>query len=141
MIWLDGAAQSCYRALVWAGGWWCHQLPARSPHLWGVQLPLCWRCTGILAGTFLLFGWLVWKRRAPSLGLSLALALLLPLDVLHAVLTRGEGDNARRLLTGILWGIFGTPLFLHLFKRAAAARRSPARPPAPSLNSTNTISR
>ncbi|MCA1566720.1 MAG: DUF2085 domain-containing protein [Acidobacteria bacterium] len=120
MIIFDGAAQSFYRALMWAGGWWCHQLPARSPHLWGAQLPLCWRCTGILVGAFALLGWLVWRRRVPPLRLSLALALLLPLDVLHAVLTGGQGDNARRLLTGVLWGIFGTSLFLRFVKHAAA---------------------
>ena len=105
---------------MWAGSWWCHQLPARSPQPWGVQLPLCWRCTGILAGALLLLGWLVWKKRVPPLALAVALALLMPLDVLHAVATGGQGNNARRLLTGVLWGIFGTSLFLHLVKHAAA---------------------
>src|SRR5258708_27186713 len=28
----------------------CHQLPARSFHLWSVPLPVCARCTGIYAG-------------------------------------------------------------------------------------------
>jgi len=123
----DGAAQSFYRALMWAGGWWCHQLPARSPQAWGVQLPLCWRCTGILFGTLALFGWLLWKKRVPPARLSLALALLLPLDVLHAVVTGGEGNNARRLATGALWGMFASALFLRLVKRAAA-RLSRDRP-------------
>jgi uncharacterized membrane protein len=116
----DEAARSFYRALMWAGSWWCHQLPARSPHVWGAQLPLCWRCTGILIGTLSLLGWLLWKKRVPPFRLSLAFALLLPLDVLHAVVTGGQGDNARRLLTGVLWGIFGSSLFLHLVKHAAA---------------------
>lgn len=28
----------------------CHQIPARSFHLWGVQMPVCARCVGIYAG-------------------------------------------------------------------------------------------
>src|SRR5207237_2519841 len=28
----------------------CHQLPARSFHLWGVSFPVCARCTGIYTG-------------------------------------------------------------------------------------------
>jgi uncharacterized membrane protein len=28
----------------------CHQRPARSFHLWSVQLPVCARCTGLYVG-------------------------------------------------------------------------------------------
>jgi uncharacterized membrane protein len=28
----------------------CHQLPARSFHLWGAQMPVCARCTGLYLG-------------------------------------------------------------------------------------------
>jgi uncharacterized membrane protein len=120
-----------YRALMYAGGWWCHQLPARSPHLFGAQMPLCWRCTGILFGALALFGWLLTKKRLPPLLPCLLLAPLLPLDVLYNVAVGGEGDNARRLLTGLLWGFCATSAALRLL-RLASLRLSRPRPlPAP----------
>ena len=119
-------ATSLYRAAMWAGHFVCHQNPARSPHLFGAQLPLCWRCTGIVIGALAFVAWLFRARRLPALWLSVALALAMPLDVLQAVLTRGEGDNARRLSTGTLWGFFAASLALHLFtfvrSRMIAAR-------------------
>lgn len=114
-----------YGALMWAGALWCHQMPARSPHVFGAQLPLCWRCTGIALGALALFAWVVSRRRLPTLGVSLLLALPLPLDVLHALATGGGGDNARRVLTGLLWGCFATAAALRLLT-AAAARRAPS---------------
>ena len=105
-----------YRALMYVGGWWCHQLPARSPHLFGVQLPLCWRCTGILLGALALTGWLLARKRLPPLLPCVLLALLLPSDVLYNVVTRGDGDNARRLLTGLLWGFCATAAALRLIR-------------------------
>jgi uncharacterized membrane protein len=103
-----------YRALMYLGSWFCHQLPARSPFLYGVQMPLCWRCTGIFFGALALCVRLVMKRRLPPLLPCLLLALLLPLDVLHAVVTHGDGDNARRLVTGLLWGFCGMSAALQL---------------------------
>jgi uncharacterized membrane protein len=40
----------------------CHQIPARSFHLWGAALPVCARCTGIYAGAALA-SIVVWTRR------------------------------------------------------------------------------
>jgi uncharacterized membrane protein len=109
------AASNLYRAVMWAGHLVCHQMPARSPHLLGAQLPLCWRCTGIVVGALAFLVWLFHKRRLPPVWPSVALALLMPLDVLQAVVTRGGGDNARRLITGALWGFFAAALALHFF--------------------------
>ncbi len=117
------AAENFYRAAMWAGHLVCQQNPARSPHLLGAQLPLCWRCTGILFGALASLAWLFAKRRLPALWLCILLSSLAPLDVLYNVLTRGEGDNARRLLTGLLFGFFAAALSLHLFTRLASRGR------------------
>jgi uncharacterized membrane protein len=39
--------------LYGVGGVVCHQLPERSFHVWGAQLPVCARCTGIYLGAAL----------------------------------------------------------------------------------------
>ncbi len=114
---------SLYRALMYLGGWWCHQLPARSPHLFGWQMPLCWRCTGVLFGALALFLWALQTKRLPALTFCLLLALPLPLDVLHASLTHGDGDNARRLVTGLLFGFYGTAAALQIFVLLLKRRR------------------
>jgi uncharacterized membrane protein len=112
---LETVATNFYRAMMWAGHLVCHQMPTRSPHLFGGQLPLCWRCTGIVVGALAFVAWLFKARRLPPLWLSVALALAMPLDVLQAALTHGAGDNARRFSTGSLWGFFAASLALHFF--------------------------
>ena len=37
-------------AVYGVGALMCHQLPARSFHLWTVQMPVCARCAGIYVG-------------------------------------------------------------------------------------------
>jgi uncharacterized membrane protein len=45
-----------------AGSLVCHQLPDRSLHLAGMQLPVCARCTGLYVGGALgSIGWLAWR--------------------------------------------------------------------------------
>jgi uncharacterized membrane protein len=92
-----------------------------------VQLPLCWRCTGILLGTLVLLCWLIRTKRLPPLLPCALLALLLPLDVLYNIVTHGDGDNARRLLTGLLWGFCATTIALRLLRLASLRlKRRPA---------------
>jgi uncharacterized membrane protein len=40
-------------AMYAAGSFICHQMPARSYHLWAAQMPVCARCTGLYAGAAL----------------------------------------------------------------------------------------
>jgi uncharacterized membrane protein len=117
-----------------AGSWWCHQLPERSPHLFGAQLPLCWRCSGIALGAAALLCWLFTKRRLPALSVSVPLALLLPLDVLLNALGPGFAlDNPRRFLTGVLWGVFATSAALRLPGLLGERRRARGDDKPPSL--------
>ncbi|MEZ5284439.1 MAG: DUF2085 domain-containing protein [Vicinamibacterales bacterium] len=70
-----GAAAYAVGALI------CHQLPDRSFHLAGAQLPVCARCAGLYAGAALgACGWLIrsarprapWPMRRVVAGLVLA---------------------------------------------------------------------
>ena len=44
------AAYGLSAAIYQMGSLVCHQLPERSFHLWGAQLPVCARCTGLYSG-------------------------------------------------------------------------------------------
>jgi uncharacterized membrane protein len=110
-------ANAIYRLLMFAGSFVCHQGPDRSPHLWGFQAPLCWRCSGIFLGTGLLFVWLVLRKRPLPLSWCLPLASLMPLDVLTVVMGWRQGRNDLRFATGFLWGVFGSAAILCLLAR------------------------
>lgn len=114
---MEQVVQSGYRILMTLAHFWCHQIPERSPHFYGVQLPLCWRCSGIAGGALALLFYLGVRRRLPSLTMSLLLALLLPLDVLINFLGFDADANLRRFLTGTLWGFYGTSAPLLLLPR------------------------
>jgi hypothetical protein len=46
----SSAVYLCSFFVYLIGSLLCHQLPERSFHLWGAQMPVCARCTGIYAG-------------------------------------------------------------------------------------------
>ncbi|CDM64688.1 DUF2085 domain-containing protein [Pyrinomonas methylaliphatogenes] len=126
---LFSITHSLYHALMALGSLVCHQAPERSPHLWHVQIPLCWRCSGILFGSLALVASTIVCRRLPPLRLSLAFALLMPLDVVGAIFGLWKGLNAARFITGTLWGVFGTSAILQLALRPK--RNEPAPPNRP----------
>lgn len=108
---------------MWVLSWFCHQRPERSPHLWGWQFPLCWRCSGILVGLICFVLLLIATRRLPTLKLSIALCLPLPLDVLLAMAGVWSGANTVRCVTGVMWGVGAMSVLLHVVTRIAAGER------------------
>lgn len=108
---------------MWTLSWLCHQRPERSPHLWGAQFPLCWRCSGILIGLISFVVLIVITRRLPALSLSVALCLPLPLDVLLAIAGVWSGANTVRCVTGMLWGVGAMSVLLYVATRFAARER------------------
>ncbi len=89
----------------------CHQIPARSPHLEGVQLAVCHRCVGIFAGlavASLIFALLLragpWLRDKALLVILISLA---PLAVDWSLDAFGIWNNTpfTRTLTGATFGL------------------------------------
>ena len=118
MLFLHYVAQGIYRAAMAAGHLVCHQIAARSPHLFGWQLPLCWRCTGIACGALFFLAAFIARRRTFPLVLSVTLALLMPFDVMVNSLGFDHAANARRLITGLLWGFFALNAALVILRNA-----------------------
>jgi len=95
----------------------CHQIDARSFHLFGAPLAVCARCSsiyfGFLAGTILypaLRGAL--RRRTPG-RLLLAVALApMALEVLAEIAGLSDFSNAVRAVTGAWFGISVTAVIL-----------------------------
>ncbi len=99
----------------------CHQLPERSFFLFGRQLALCARCTGIhlgFLGAVLLYpiAAKIGKRRFPPIWLFPVALLPIGLDGLTQFIGFRESTNILRLLTGSFLGatvaFFVVPLFI-----------------------------
>ena len=88
----------------------CHQLPERSFSFRGHQLPLCARCTGILAGYII---GIIYISLFKNLHIIIELLLMIPLliDGTGQYLGYFKSTNIRRLFTGILAGISTICLF------------------------------
>jgi uncharacterized membrane protein len=80
----------------------CHQLPERSFFLWGHQLPVCARCTGIYMGAFL--GSLFARNESPPAWVLVAALVPLGVDGGTQLFFR-ESTNTLRFVTGIIAGI------------------------------------
>lgn len=138
---MTGTVLALMSVPLWAGSPWqegvhfgfsfvCHQLPERSPALFGHLLPVCDRCAGIylgLLGGALAFpllwradGWL-YDRMPWTL-----LASLVPLGVDWWLGYTGLWANtpASRLLTGAVFGLMAG----YLLARALSAPRGVPQP-------------
>ena len=99
-----------------AGAIICHQIPERSFHLAGYQIPVCARCLGIYAGAAAaavvhLLGGLVfesasWRFLSPRLGRRVFIVCALPTIVSVALEWGGvwRGTNAIRAIAGVALG-------------------------------------
>lgn len=104
-----GALES---VLTFLGSSLCHQLTERSYFIDDFQMPLCARCLGLHLG-FLISAAIILARRdprlsgMPSLRSLVALGLImLPAmaDVMLSYTGMVDTDNARRVVTGVLFG-------------------------------------
>lgn len=87
----------------------CHQRPERSFHLWGRQMPVCARCTGIYLGAAVVGILAVVARIAGTRGFSrasvVALALLPTAATLVYEWTTGVmPSNTIRCAAGVMLG-------------------------------------
>lgn len=97
--------------LRWAFAPVCHQLPARSPHIGGLPIAICDRCTGIYAGVVL--GVLIAQWTRPlwgTLGAHRPYVLIgsvipVGLDWIGPMLGLWNNVPQSRALTGFAFGI------------------------------------
>jgi len=82
----------------------CHQIPARSFHLWAAQLPVCARCTGIYvasAAAGLAAPWLPPARQPVARAVLLASALPTAATLLFEWSTGTAPSNPVRAAAGV----------------------------------------
>ncbi len=91
----------------------CHQIPERSLESGGIILPVCARDTGIYAGIFTAFIYLLIFRRMkaqrpPSVAAAVVMCILMMPMVLDGALSYTgliETSNGARIFTGLLFGL------------------------------------
>ncbi|HPZ06102.1 MAG TPA: DUF2085 domain-containing protein [Clostridiales bacterium] len=96
-----------------AGSLICHQLPERSLTAGNLVLPVCARDTGIYAGIFTSFAYLIITRRLnaqrpPRIAAAVAMTVMMvPMMIDGALSYAGliETNNIARLFTGLFFGL------------------------------------
>jgi uncharacterized membrane protein len=105
-----------------AGSFVCHQIPERSFHIAGAQLPVCARCTGLYAGGLIgVIAWLA-RTRSPLAPVAARRALViaaLPTVLTVATTTLGWWDpgNVTRAMLALPLGLAVGAILAAVFTR------------------------
>ena len=91
----------------------CHQLPDRSFHICGFQLPLCARCTGIFLG-LVIFGPILCALLPLNMYVSLGLFFIMIIDGFTQLKNWRKSNNFLRLITGIGFGYAIVSFIFHI---------------------------
>ncbi|MBK6724661.1 MAG: DUF2085 domain-containing protein [Acidobacteria bacterium] len=70
-----------YRAAMTVGSCFCHQISERSPVVFGLQMPLCWRCSGIVLGSVIFALWILLHRDLHRTTICVVFIVFMPADV------------------------------------------------------------
>jgi len=108
-------------------GLFCHQMPERSWIVFGVQVPLCIRCSAILLGALGAAIYLFARYPLPGIRLCALLAAPMFLDVATQLVGLQDGSNGLRLVTGLGFGFFGLVGSLRWLAGRAELARSQGR--------------
>jgi uncharacterized membrane protein len=113
-----GAVMTYIIALAYAAGSLvCHQIPERSFHIGGAQLPVCARCTGLYLGAAAgaLF-WLALSRRRLTIPRARTVLAIAAIPTVMTLVLAWAGwwdaSNAVRAVTALPLGISGGAIVL-----------------------------
>jgi uncharacterized membrane protein len=95
-----------YEAVFTCLGFFCHQLPQRSFFIFGVQFPLCIRCSAMLMGACGAVAYLLLRLRLPSVRFCLVMILPSAVEIAWIGSGLGESTNWIRGTNGLLAGFF-----------------------------------
>jgi uncharacterized membrane protein len=115
----------------------CHQLPARSPFLGGVQIAICDRCAGIYLGVVLGVATVAVARRLwRAAGRHAPLVLLgslgpLGVDWVGPLIGLWPNTPLSRAATGLVFGIAAGSFAAARLLRGAASMGAPPDAPGP----------
>lgn len=124
---MQGVVRRCFAPV-------CHQLPSRSPHIGGVPIAICDRCSGIYLGLVVgvvVTGWgrSLWAALGQH-GHYLLLGTLVPLGVdwIGPMLGLWSNGPISRALTGFLFGVVAASYVTNQLLRRVARTSSSGGP-------------